>query len=235
MDKKFIRTASLIGEDSLLKLKNAKIALFGVGGVGSAVLEALVRAGVGNIDVFDPDVINETNLNRQLITTTENIGQRKVAAAAQRAKSINPDVNIGKKAIFFLPENKHQIDFSGYDYIVDAIDTVTAKIELVLIAKEKNIPIISVMGTGNKLQPEKLTVSDIYKTKVCPLCRVMRTELKKRGIKRLNVVWSDEIPKTPNHLAEIKENGRVAPASAPFVPITAGVIAASYIVNDLIK
>lgn len=235
MDKKFIRTASLIGEDSLLKLKNAKIALFGVGGVGSAVLEALVRAGVGNIDVFDPDVINETNLNRQLITTTENIGQSKVKAAAQRAKSINPDVNIGKKAIFFLPENKHQIDFSGYDYIVDAIDTVTAKIELVLIAKEKNIPIISVMGTGNKLQPEKLTVSDIYKTKVCPLCRVMRTELKKRGIKRLNVVWSDEIPKTPNHLAEIKENGRVAPASAPFVPITAGVIAASHIVNDLIK
>lgn len=235
MNERFIRTAALLGTDATERLSAAKIALFGAGGVGGAVLEALARAGVGAIDVFDNDTVAVTNLNRQLIATEQTIGIKKTDAAELRAKAINPDIKIGKFNLFYLPENADSTDLSGYDFIVDAIDTVSAKLELAVRAERLGVPIISIMGTGNKLNPEQLQISDIYKTSVCPLCRVMRTELKKRNVKRLACIWSDEKPIKPNSLAEAKGNGRTAPASAPFVPIAAGVLAASYIVKELIK
>ena len=235
MNERFLRTAALLGSEANVRLSAAKIALFGVGGVGGAVLEGLARAGVGNIDVFDNDTVAVTNLNRQLIATEQTVGLKKTDAAELRARAINPDIKIGKFDLFYLPENADSIDLSSYDFIVDAIDTVSSKLELALRAERLGVPIISIMGTGNKLNPEQLKISDIYKTSVCPLCRVMRTELKKRGVKKLTCVWSDEVSLTPNELAEKRENGRQAPASAPFVPIAAGILAASYIVKELIK
>ncbi len=235
MSERFLRNSALFGADKTELLKQKKIALFGCGGVGSATLEALVRAGIGSIDVFDNDTVNITNLNRQLIANEKTVGLLKVDAAEIKAKEINPDIHIGKFPIFYLSDNADDTDLSGYDYIVDAVDTVSAKIELIIRANALKVPIISIMGTGNKLNPTLLEVGDIYKTKECPLCRVMRTELKKRGIKRLTCVWSSERPIKPNTLAETKENGRPAPASAPFVPIAAGVIAAAHIVNEFIK
>ncbi len=235
MNERFLRTAALIGKSGIERLEKAKIALFGVGGVGGAVLEGLVRAGVGSIDVFDNDTVATTNINRQLIAAEQTVGMKKCDAAELRAKAINRDIKIGKFDVFYLPENADNIDLSGYDFIVDAIDTVSAKLELAERAEKSGVPIISIMGTGNKLNPEQLKISDIYKTSVCPLCRVMRTELKRRGVKKLACVWSDEQPITPNALAETRSNGRIAPASAPFVPIAAGILAASYIVKELIK
>lgn len=235
MNERFIRTAALLGEGAVNRLEKARIALFGVGGVGGAVLEGLARAGVGAIDIFDNDKVNITNVNRQLIATESTLGIPKTDAAELRAKAINPDIKIGKFNLFYLPENADSIDLSGYDYIVDAIDTVSAKLELAVRAERLGVPIISIMGTGNKLDPCKIQISDIFSTRECPLCRVMRTELKKRGVKKLTCVWSDEVPLTPNELAEKRENGRPAPASTPFVPITAGITAASYIVKELIK
>ncbi len=235
MDERFARNSALLGTQATNKLKTVKIALFGVGGVGSAVLEALVRAGVGNIDVFDDDSVNITNLNRQLIATEATVGMLKTDAAEKRAREINPDINIGKFSVFYLPENADNTDLSGYDYIVDAIDTVAAKIELIIRANALSVPIISVMGTGNKLDPTKIETGDIYKTRECPLCRVMRTELKKRGIKKLTCVWSPEAPIAPKEQTEEKKNGRPCPASAPFVPIAAGIAAAAHIVNEIIK
>lgn len=235
MDERFIRNSALWGIEKTELLAQKKIALFGVGGVGSATLEALVRAGVLNIDVFDNDTVNISNLNRQLIANNKTLGLKKTDAAEIKAKEINENINIGKFEIFYLPENADTIDLSKYDYIVDAIDTVSAKIELALRATTLNIPIISIMGTGNKLNPTLIEVSDIYKTRECPLCRVMRTELKKRGIKHLTCVWSAEKQITPNSLAEKRENGRPAPASAPFVPIAAGIAAAAHIINEFIK
>ncbi len=235
MDERFARNQALLGADAAEKLKKTKIALFGVGGVGGAVLESLVRSGIGNIDVFDNDTVNITNLNRQLIAAQSTIGLQKTNAAEKRAKEINPYINIGKFNVFYLPENADEIDLSRYDYIVDAIDTVSAKLELIIRADSLGIPIISVMGTGNKLDPTQIQIGDIYKTRECPLCRVMRTELKKRSIKKLTCVWSPEKPMTPKETTEEKKNGRLAPASAPFVPIAAGVAAASYIVKELIK
>lgn len=235
MKERFLRTAALIGKEKLNRLNSAKIALFGVGGVGGAALEALTRAGIGHIDVFDNDTVNITNLNRQLIATEKTLNMKKVEAAELRAKEINPDIKIGKFDIFYLPETAENIDLSAYDFIIDAIDTVSAKLELAVRGSKLGVPVISIMGTGNKLNPSLLQISDIYKTSVCPLCRVMRTELKRRGVKKLACVWSPETPIRPNELAETKENGRVAPASAPFVPISAGILAASYIVKELIK
>ncbi len=235
MDERFIRNSALWGKDKTELLSKKKIALFGVGGVGSAALEALVRAGVTNIDVFDNDTVSISNLNRQLIANEKTLGLKKTDAAFILAREINPNVNIGKFDIFYLPDTADNIDLGAYDYIIDAVDTVSAKIELILRANALNVPIISVMGTGNKLNPTLLEVSDIFKTRECPLCRVMRTELKKRGIKRLTCVWSSEKPIPPNDLAEKKENGRLAPASAPFVPIAAGIAAAAHIVNEFIK
>ncbi|MBO5726999.1 MAG: tRNA threonylcarbamoyladenosine dehydratase, partial [Clostridia bacterium] len=190
MDKKFIRTAALLGEESIQKLKNSCVAIFGVGGVGSYVFEALVRSGVGSIDVFDNDTVAESNINRQIIATSENIGVAKTDAATLRAKQINPDINIKGFNFFYLPETADSVDLSQYDYIVDAVDTVAAKLELAERADRLGIPLISIMGTGNKLDPTALRVDDIYKTEGCPLARVMRAELRKRNIKKLKVVWS---------------------------------------------
>ena len=235
MDKKFIRTAALLGEESIQKLKNSCVAIFGVGGVGSYVLEALVRSGVGSIDVFDSDTVAESNINRQIIATSENIGVAKTDAATLRAKQINPDINIKGFNLFYLPETAESVDLSQYDYIVDAVDTVAAKLELAERADRLGIPLISIMGTGNKLDPTALRVDDIYKTEGCPLARVMRTELRKRNIKKLKVVWSAETPIKPNELAETKADGRVSPGSTAFVPATAGLIAASEVVKDIVK
>lgn len=226
MTNQFSRTETLIGKDSLNKLKTSHIAVFGAGGVGGYVIEALVRAGVGSIDIIDNDTINITNLNRQIIALHSTIGQYKVDAFQNRILDINPECNVKTYKTFFTSENSNEFDFRKYDYVVDAIDTVSAKIELVLRCQEVETPIISSMGTGNKLNPEMFEVSDIYKTSYCPLAKVMRGELKKRGVKRLKVVYSKEIPK--------KINGQRVPASISFVPPAAGLIIASEVVKDII-
>ena len=192
MLKKFSRTEILIGKDNLQKLKNSHVAIFGIGGVGGYVAEALARAGVGKIDIIDNDTVSESNINRQIIATTKTIGMLKVDVMKQRLLDINPEIQIKAFDILYLPETAHIFNFSQYDYIVDAVDNVTAKIQLCLQAKESNTPIISSMGTGNKLDPTAFMVSDIYKTEVCPLAKVMRYELKKRGIKKLKVVYSKD-------------------------------------------
>lgn len=230
MENQFQRTEMLIGKESLQKLKNARIALFGIGGVGGYTFEALVRAGVGTLDIFDSDNVDITNLNRQVIATHKTVGMLKTDAAEERAKEINPLIVINKFSLFYGPENSSKFDFSQYDYIVDAIDSVSSKIELILKAQESGVPIISSMGTGNKLEASALEVSDIYKTSVCPLARVMRYELKKRGIKKLKVVYSKEKPKK----SALDENGRPVPASISFVPATAGLIIAGEVVKYIL-
>ena len=227
------RTESILGKDAINKLSNSRVAVFGLGGVGGHVVESLVRSGVGAIDIIDSDTVDVTNLNRQIIATVSTIGKSKTDVLEQRILDINPEVKITKHTLFFNQETAVDFDFTKYDYIVDAIDTVTAKIELILMANESNTPIISSMGTGNKLNPTELEVTDIYKTSVCPLARVMRYELKKRGIKKLKVVYSKEEPIKPNVSEET--NGRHIPASAPFVPACAGIIIASEVVKDIIK
>ena len=228
MDR-FERTTRIFGIDNMNKLKNARILLFGIGGVGGYVAESLVRCGIGTIGLVDNDTVNITNLNRQIIATLNTVGLKKTDAMTQRIKSINPDCNVITYDMFFMPEC-NEIDFSSYDYVVDAIDTVTAKIEIIKRCNELNIPVISSMGTGNKTHPEMLEVCDIYKTSVCPLAKVMRKELKARGIKKLKVVYSKEEPIKYS----IDENGRHAPGSCAFVPATAGLIIASEVVRDLI-
>lgn len=227
MENQFTRTQTLIGEKALEKLSKAKVIVFGIGGVGSYTIEALARAGLGNLDLVDNDEINITNINRQIIALHSTIGKPKVEIAKERILDINPNVNIKTYKIFFSPETCKEFDFTRYDYIVDAIDSVTGKIELVLKAQEANIPIISCMGTGNKLNPTMFEISDIYKTSVCPLAKVMRTELKKRGVKKLKVVYSKENP--------IKHSGQRIPASISFTPSVAGLIIASEIIKDIIK
>lgn len=227
------RLEMLIGEQSLDKLKKSHVAIFGVGGVGGYVLESLARSFVGEITVVDSDDVAVSNINRQILATTDTISRRKVEVAKDRVKSINENCIVHTVDMFFLPENSHEIDFSRFDYIVDAIDTVSAKIELAKIAQEKNIPIIASMGTGNKLHPELLEVSDIFKTSVCPLARAMRSLCKKNGIKKLKVVYSKEEPKKAVY-SEIN-SGKSIPASSAFVPPAAGLIISSVVVNDLIK
>lgn len=227
MDNQFTRTESLIGKDSLEKLFKSRIAVFGIGGVGSYVIEALARAGIGALDLIDNDIINITNINRQLIALNSTIGEAKVEIAKKRILDINPNAQVTIYKKFFSPENSNEFDFSKYDYIIDAIDSVTGKIELIIKSQESKIPIISSMGTGNKLHPEMFEITDIYKTSVCPLAKVMRTELKKRGIKKLKVVYSKEIP--------IKQTGQRIPTSISFVPATAGLIIAGEVINDLIQ
>lgn len=225
MFEKFVRTEMLIGKENLQKLKNSHVAVFGIGGVGGYVTEAIARAGIGKIDIIDNDTVTESNINRQIIATTKTIGKLKVDVMKERLLDINPEIQVNAFDFLYLPETANVFDFSKYDYIVDAVDNVTAKIQLVLQAKESNTPIISSMGTGNKLDPTAFMVSDIYKTEVCPLAKVMRTELKKRGIKKLKVVYSKEQPVT---------NQR-PPASISFVPSVAGLIIASEVVKDIIK
>lgn len=225
MTEKFTRTENLIGKDKLNILQNSHIAVFGIGGVGGYVTEALIRAGVGKIDIIDNDTVSESNINRQIIATTKNIGKYKVDVMKERILDINPDATVNAYNTLYLPNTADQFNFSKYDYVVDAVDNVTAKIELVLRANNSNVPIISSMGTGNKLDPTAFEVSDIYKTEICPLAKVMRTELKKRGVKKLKVVYSKEKPIT---------NQR-PPASISFVPSVAGLIIASEVIKDIIK
>lgn len=231
MENQFKRTEMLIGENALNKLKNCRVAVFGIGGVGGICAEALVRSGIGTLDIIDNDTVDITNLNRQIIATHKTIGKNKVDVFEERAKEINPEVIINKHNIFFSKDTSSLFDFKNYDYIIDAIDSVSSKIELILRAKEKEIPVISCMGTGNKLNADELEVTDIFKTSVCPLARVMRYELKKLGVKKLKVVYSKEEPIK----SAVDENGKTIPASSSFVPSAAGLIIAGEVIKDLIK
>lgn len=227
----FCRTEYLIGQEALQKLKNSKVAIFGIGGVGSYVVEALARSGVGSFVLVDKDTVSISNLNRQLIATLDTIGKNKVDIAKERILSINPNAKVKTFADFFMPGNTNILD-NSITYIVDAIDTVTAKIELVIQAKKLDIPIISSMGTGNKLDPTKFEISDIYDTSVCPLAKVMRKELKLRNIKHLKVLYSKEEPIKTNI---IDKKGKLIPGTISFVPSVAGLIIAKEVVFDLIQ
>lgn len=249
MLNQFSRTQLLIGEEGLNRLKGAKVAVFGIGGVGGYVCEALVRSGVGAFDLIDDDKVCLTNLNRQIIATRKTVGKYKADVMKERMLEINPDADVQVHKSFFLPENAAEFPFEEYDYIVDAVDTVTAKISLVMKAKELNIPIISSMGAGNKLDASLFKVADIYQTKVCPLAKVMRRELKKRGVKKLKVVYSEEQPITPIEDMAIScrshcicppgaahkcTERRAIPGSVAFVPSVVGLIIAGEVVKDLI-
>ncbi|MBO5027602.1 MAG: tRNA threonylcarbamoyladenosine dehydratase [Clostridia bacterium] len=229
----FSRTALLLGQDGVEKLKKARVAVFGVGGVGGYVVEALARSGVGTLDLIDNDVVSLSNINRQIIALHSTIGRLKTEVAAERARDINPDIVIHTHNVFYLPETAAQFDFSAYDYVVDAIDTVSGKIALAEQAKAAKVPIISAMGAGNKLDPTAFEVADVSKTTVCPLARVMRRELKKRGIERLKVVYSKEEPLPAKTTDE--ETGKPIPGSVSFVPSVAGLIIAGEVIKDLIK
>lgn len=240
MENQFIRTQMLVGEQGIMRLKNSTVAVFGVGGVGGYTVEALARSGVGTIEIIDNDTVSLSNINRQIIATHDTLGMLKTDAAEQRIKSINPDCTVVKRNCFFLPENADSFDFSRYDYVVDAIDTVSGKIELVMRAVSAGTPIISSMGAGNKLDPTQFEVADISKTSVCPLARVMRRELKKRGVNHLKVVYSKEQAITPFEVDEIKDEKdfarrRALPGSVAFVPSVAGLIIAGEVIKDLIK
>ncbi|MDD7050281.1 MAG: tRNA threonylcarbamoyladenosine dehydratase [Lachnospiraceae bacterium] len=250
MLNQFSRTELLLGKEAMQTLQKSRVAVFGVGGVGGYAVEALVRSGVGAIDLIDDDKVCLTNLNRQIIATRKTVGKDKVEVMKERILEINPEVAVKTYKCFFLPENANQFPFEEFDYIIDAVDTVTAKIELVVKAEENHIPIISCMGAGNKLDGSQFKVADLYKTKVCPLAKVMRRELKKRGIKKLKVVYSEEQPMKPledmavsckTHCvcppgAERKcTQRRAIPGSTAFVPAIAGLLAAGEAVQDLVK
>lgn len=223
MKEQFSRTAQLLGNENVEKLFDKHVIVFGVGGVGGYVVEALARSGIGKISIVDNDVINESNINRQIIALYSTVGMQKVEVLKNRILDINPECKVFVYNQFFLPENSNDFDFSIYDYVVDAVDTVTAKIEIIKKSKESNVPVISSMGTGNKLNPMGFKVSDISKTKVCPLARVMRNELKKRGISKVKCVYSEENPVIQTQ----------TPASVAFVPPVAGLLIASEVVKDL--
>lgn len=235
----FSRTELLLGKEAMNKLSNARVAVFGVGGVGGYVCEALARSGVGKIDLIDNDEVCLTNLNRQIIATTSTIGKYKTEVMKDRILEINKDAQVRVYNCFFLPENADEFPFDEYDYIVDAVDTVTAKIELVMKAKEHNVKIISSMGAGNKLDPTAFRVADIYKTNVCPLAKVMRRELKKRGVDKLKVVYSEEKPLVPiqdmsldsEEATTVKK--RAIPGSVAFVPSVVGLIIAGEVIKDI--
>ncbi|MBQ7172443.1 MAG: tRNA threonylcarbamoyladenosine dehydratase [Clostridia bacterium] len=234
MENAFARTELLLGKEGMEKLRAARVAVFGIGGVGGYAVEALVRSGVGALDLVDSDRIAESNLNRQIIALRDTLGQYKVDAAKARALSISPECAVRAYPVFYNAETAGDFDFTQYDYIVDAIDTVSAKIELALRAKEAGVPIISSMGAGNKLDPARFEVADLFKTSVCPLARVMRAELRRRGIKRLKVVYSTEPPLSPAPDGERREgSGRPVPGSTAFVPPVAGLILAGEVIRDL--
>lgn len=233
---RFQRFEMLVGTDAVEKLKNKKVIVFGVGGVGGYVCEALCRSGVGRIDVVDNDTVSVTNINRQIIAVTDTVGMSKTAVMAERMKSINPDVKVTEYNMFYLPETAEEIDLSKYDFVVDAIDTVSGKMELAIRCQKLGVPLVSSMGTGNKLDPTKIVVTDIYKTKICPLARVMRNLCKKNGIKKLTVVYSEEEPISPLFQPEENDNpNKSIPASSAFVPPAAGLTIASFVVRNLIK
>lgn len=244
----FSRTELLLGKEAMEQLSKARVAVFGVGGVGGYACEALVRSGIGAFDLIDDDKVCLTNLNRQIIATRKTVGKYKTDVMKERMLEINPDVDVAIHKCFFLPENADEFPFEEYDYIIDAVDTVTAKIELVMKAQEKNVPIISSMGAGNKLDASMFQVADIYKTKVCPLAKVMRRELKKRGVKKLKVVYSEEEPTRPIEDMAISchtncicppgakhkcTERRDIPGSVAFVPSVAGLIIAGEVIKDL--
>ncbi|MBE7035362.1 MAG: tRNA threonylcarbamoyladenosine dehydratase [Ruminococcaceae bacterium] len=230
--ERFARSYMLLGREAMEKLQNAHVLLFGLGGVGGMAAEALARAGVGALTIVDNDAVSLSNLNRQILATEETLGLSKVEVAKRRIALINPRCRVTMHELFYLPENEDIIT-GAFDYVVDAIDTVTAKIDIIMKAKSLGIPVISCMGTGNKLHPELLEIEDIFKTSVCPLCRVMRTELKKRGCKGLTVVYSKEKPhKTDVSFLQEGESERT-PGSISFVPPAAGLLMASKVVQDL--
>ena len=227
------RTAYVLGEDAIEKLKKAKVAVFGVGGVGGYICEALARAGIGNIDIFDRDTVSLSNINRQIIALHSTVGKPKVEVMKDRIHDINPNCIVNANNVFFLPENADGFDFSKYDYIADAVDTVSAKLEIITRASSIKIPVISAMGAGNKSDPTRFEVADIYDTTVCPLARVMRKELKSRGIKKLKVVYSKEEPVKSGVIDEI--SGKAVSGSLSFVPSVMGLIMAGEIIKDICK
>lgn len=249
MANQFTRTELLFGSEAMEKLYNAHVAVFGVGGVGGYAVEALARSGVGTFDIIDNDTVALSNINRQIIATHDTIDKFKVDVMCDRIHSINPEAIVNVHKCFFLPENEDTFDFTQYDYVVDAVDTVAAKIAIVMKAKAANVPVISSMGAGNKVNPAMFEVADIYKTSVCPLARVMRQAMKKRGVKSLKVVYSKELPITPLEAVDISEpehqimttgetpepiKRRSTPGSNAFTPSVAGLIIASEVVKDLI-
>lgn len=234
MDERFGRTALLLGEDAIEELKNARVAVFGVGGVGGYVCEALARSGVGTLDLVDCDTVSISNCNRQILALSSTVGCEKTDVMRERLQDINPQIAVNTHNVFFTPETADSFDFTKYTYVVDAIDTVAGKIELAVRCEALQIPLISAMGTGNKLHPELFEITDIYKTSVCPLARVMRTELKKRGVKKLKVVYSKETPVKPQGGAPT-ENGRHLPGSTAFCPPAAGMILAGAVVRDILN
>lgn len=256
----FIRTEMLLGEEAMSVLAHARVAVFGIGGVGGYVVEALARSGIGALDLIDHDIVSESNINRQIIALYHTIGQKKTEVMAERVRQINPEAAVRTFDCFYLPESADQFDFTQYDYVVDAIDTITAKLDLIVRANQSHTPIISAMGAGNKLDPSRFEITDIYATSVCPLARVMRRELKQRGIEKLKVVYSKEqaitpvLPKRlqeqlnrelaeeaePAGISEPAEGGkqqgkRMTPGSISFVPAVAGLMLAGEVINDLIK
>ena len=233
MEERFIRTAAVLGADSIEKLKAARVAVFGVGGVGGHIAEALARAGVGTIELFDRDEVSESNINRQIVALHSTLGRDKVEVMKERILDINPDAVVKTHKVFYLPENADDFSLESYDYIADAIDTVSAKIELICRAEALNIPIISAMGAGNKLDPSAFRVADIYKTSVCPLAKVMRRELKLRGVKKCTVVYSKEESVKPQFFND--EGGKPNVGSLPFVPSVMGLIMAGEIIKNLTK
>ena len=234
----FSRTALLLGSEGMQKLKNARVAVFGLGGVGGYVVEALARSGIGALELVDHDIINITNINRQILATTKTVGKSKALAAKERVLEIDPDISVTSREQFFHPDTAGTFDFSGYSYVVDAIDTVTGKLALVTAAQAAGVPIISCMGTGNKLDPTRFQIADISKTSVCPLARIMRKECAKRGIRHLKVLYSteDPIPSDPTALSdeELPEGRRALPGSVAFVPSVAGLIIAGEVIKDLL-
>ena len=233
----FSRTRLLLGSAAMEKLKNSRVAVFGLGGVGGYTVEALARSGVGALDLIAHDTISLTNINRQLLATLDTVGMSKAEAARQRVLSINPDAHVTARPVFYSPATADDFDFSQYDYIVDAVDTVTAKLALITAAKAAGTPILSCMGTGNKLNPSLFQITDIAKTSVCPLARIMRKECAKRGLKHVKVLFSteDPLPATEESTEELPEGRRSLPGSVAFVPSVAGLLIAGEVVKDLIK
>ena len=231
MSGEFVRAAMLLGDDGIELLRQKTVAVFGVGGVGGQAAEALARGGVGRLVLIDNDVVSVSNINRQVIALHSTVGQRKTDVMAARIRDICPQTIVETYDMFYLPETADALSFDGWDYIIDAIDTVSGKLEIAVRAKAANVPLISCMGTGNKLDPTKLTVTDIYKTDTCPLAKVMRRELKKRGIEQLQVVYSTEPPLTP----QTTEGEKRVPGSVSFVPPAAGLIAAGTVIKGLLK
>ena len=238
MQQQFSRTALIYGREAMDRLAGSRVIIFGIGGVGGYALEALVRSGIGHVDIVDSDTVSVTNLNRQILALTENVGRYKVDVAEERIRSISPECEVQKYRTFVLPETVGEFDFKSYDYVLDAIDTVKGKLAIIAKAAEAGVPVISSMGAGNKTDPARFEVADIYKTSVCPLAKVMRTELRKMGIKSLKVVYSRETPLKPlEGISDEEESGkrRSTPGSTAFVPSVAGLIMAGEVVNDLTR